>query len=178
MGINILEIWVKFSPDQSKRVLECRFTISAIVVSATKISRWIKVRRHRTASITFEKMKKESISCRKVVWRRHSILIKKSTLSTSQPGWNPAIALLKFIFLFATSGWINVHASETVSLAGPSWNMISVIFRPILLARNSLAVGSPFSCFTGSLALPFLITAKFQCELTFKLTVFIREFMA
>ena len=178
MGINILEIWVKFSPDQSKRVLECRFTISAIVVSATKISLWIKVRRHRTASITFEKMKKESISWRKVVWRRHSMLIKKSTLSTSQPGWNPAIVLLKFIFLFATSGWINVHASETVSLAGPSWNMISVIFRPILLARNSLAVGSPFSCFTGSLALPFLITAKFQCELTFKLTVFIRELMA
>ena len=56
--------------------------------------------------------------------------------------------------------------------------LISVIFRPILLARNSLAVGSPFSCFTGSLALPFLITAKFQCELTFKLTIFIRELMA
>ena len=80
MGINILEIWVKFSPDQSKRVLECRFTISAIVVSATKISVWIKVRRHRTASITFEKMKKESISWRKVVWRRHSMLIKKKHL--------------------------------------------------------------------------------------------------
>ena len=59
---------------------------------------------------------------------------------------------------------------EAVSLADPSWNM-SVIFRPVLLARNSLAVGSPFSCFTGSLALPFLITVKFQRELTFKLTV-------
>ena len=76
MGIYILEIWVKFSPDQSKRVLERRFTISAIVVSATKISRWIKVRRHRNASITYKKIKKESISWRKVVWRGRSIEIQ------------------------------------------------------------------------------------------------------
>ena len=103
-----LPVLAQFTSAHLSRSHTCRFTISAIVVCATKISRWIKVRRHRTASITFEKMKKESISWRKVVWRRHSMLIKKkSTLYTNQPGWNPAIALLKFIFLFATSGWIN-----------------------------------------------------------------------